>query len=89
MQLAEALKQEGMVDYILHTTTPPDNDGYMSLGLNCDIPGQVLDFFRHQDRVKIIIEINSYVPWVYGHPDYGNNRIHLSEAFCVYENHDL
>ena len=87
-QLCDTIKTPGMIDYIVHTVTPPDAEGFVNLGVNCDIQWESFRHFAQTKQTKIILEINSYVPWVNGHKDYDCNRIPLTWAECIYENHE-
>lgn len=74
--------------YYIHTATVPNEEGYVNLGLNnaSDEP-YLRECVRDPNR-KVILEINSYTPWVPGSPDMGEHKVHLSEVDFVYENHE-
>ena len=78
----------GLIDFMVHTVTPPDADGYVNLGVNCEILHECLSDFVRTKRAKIILEINANVPWVTGHKDFACNRLHLSDVDAIYENHE-
>jgi acyl-CoA hydrolase len=84
----DTFSRPGMIEYIIQAVTPPDTEGFVNLGPNCDIALDLLWHFARTGQAKIIFEINSHVPWVHGHKDYNDNRIHLSWAESIFENHD-
>ncbi|MBN2056148.1 acetyl-CoA hydrolase/transferase family protein [bacterium] len=87
IQFGETLREDGIVDLFVHTATPPDRNGYVNLGLNCEtVPGS-LRHFKRTGKVRVILEINCHMPWVMGHEDSDYNRWHLSDVDCIYENH--
>ena len=59
----------------LPTVSPPDKDGYVSLGNSADM---IADVCREADTV--IAEINQYIPFVHG-----DNVMHISELDYIVE----
>jgi acyl-CoA hydrolase len=88
IQLGETLQIREPMDYCALTTTPPDRDGFLNLGVNCETLPDALAAFRKRGNTKIIVEINSHRPWVQGHPDFGDNKLHLTDVDYLYENHE-
>ncbi len=88
MGFCDTIREPGMIDFIVHSVTPPDADGFVNLGVNCEIIYETFERFRRTGQARIILEINSHVPWVYGAPEYRSNRFHLSQADAIYENHE-
>ncbi len=64
------------VDGLLAHVTPPDENGYVNLGVSVDFGASSV---RHGK--KIIAHVNKYMPWVYGH----YNTIHVSELDAIVE----
>ncbi len=89
-QLEGLGKQPGLLDYVGHAATPPDADGWLNLGVNCDLMQPFLDHFGQMrpNGARLIVEINSHMPWVCGDEASGGNRVHLSQVDFVYENHE-
>jgi acyl-CoA hydrolase len=88
IQFCETLKQPGYLDFIVHTATPPDADGWCNLGLNCEILPALLGEFARTGQAKVILEINQNTPWVNGGEGASANRIHLTQVEAIYENHE-
>ncbi|OLO40654.1 4-hydroxybutyrate CoA-transferase [Alkalihalophilus pseudofirmus] len=62
---------------LMVTVSPMDENGYFSLGTNCDY----ISFFMDKS-VMIIVEVNEYMPRTYG-----KNQIHISQVDAIFENH--
>ncbi|WP_209121829.1 acetyl-CoA hydrolase/transferase family protein [Alkalihalobacillus sp. BA299] len=62
---------------IMVTTSPMDENGYFSLGTNCDY----IPFLLHKN-VIILVEVNKYMPRTFG-----KNQIHISQVDAIFENH--
>jgi acyl-CoA hydrolase len=62
---------------IMATVSPMDNDGYFSLGTNCDYIYPLI-----KKAKKIIFEVNNEMPYTFG-----ENRVHLTEIDGFIENH--
>ncbi len=78
VQFCDTLKQPGKLDYFLLSATPPDRDGFVSLGVNCEVIPEAIAHYRKLGRPRIIVELNSHLPWVEGH------RLHLSQVDAAY-----
>ena len=89
-QLESVGKQPGLLDFVGHAATPPDADGWLNLGVNCDLMQPFFDHFSamRPHGARLIIEINSHMPWVCGDEASGGNRVHLSQVDMVYEHHE-
>jgi acyl-CoA hydrolase len=88
IQLGETLQIREPMDYCVLTTTTPDRDGYLNLGVNCETLPEALAAYRKRGNTKIVVEINSHMPWAQGHPDFGDNKLHLTDVDFIYENHE-
>jgi len=88
IQFGETMKKEGIIDFAVATVAPPDADGYVNLGVNCETIFEAFNHFADGKRVKIFIEINSHMPWVNGIPETNGNRIHLSRVDAAWEHHE-
>lgn len=64
------------VEGLLAHVTPPDENGYVNLGVSVDFGASAI---RHGH--KIIAHVNKYMPWVYGH----YNTIHVSQLDTITE----
>jgi acyl-CoA hydrolase len=65
---------------VLAVTTPPDVHGWLSFGLHAGASFRpFLEAARDPERLAIA-EINPRMPRIGGLPDFGNNRIHLTEV---------
>ncbi len=62
---------------IMATVSPMNEDGYFSLGTNCDYISPLLPYAK-----KIILEVNNYMPFTLG-----ENKIHVSKVDALFE-HD-
>lgn len=70
---------------IVATLSAPDKEGYATFGTHCgaiDRPFRAA--LKNQEQIAIA-EINPQMPVVYGHPDYGDNKIHQSELTHFFE----
>lgn len=76
-QLPIFFKETAPPDVAFLEVSPPDENGYMSLGAN----GVATGGYLQENAKKIILQINRNVPYVYG--EY--NLIHISEADAVIE----
>ncbi len=64
--------------------SPPDNEGYVTFGTHgAAIYRPFLENCRDPKRIGIA-EINQHMPIVYGDPEYGDNKIHISELDAYY-----
>ncbi|MEH6943803.1 acetyl-CoA hydrolase/transferase family protein [Bacillus sp. JJ722] len=64
---------------IMATVSPMDENGYFSLGTNCDYTTTLM-----KSAEKIILEVNEYMPRTYG-----LNQVHISKINLLIENHQL
>jgi itaconate CoA-transferase len=61
-------------------TTPPDREGWLSFGAQAGASFRpFLEAARDPDRLAIA-EVNTRMPRVDGLPEFGRNRVHLSEV---------
>jgi acyl-CoA hydrolase len=70
---------------VAETVSPMDEDGYMTFGVHAG--ATFTDFAaagRDPDRV-LIVEVNPNMPAVAGLPEYGGNRVHVSEVDAIVE----
>ncbi|MDV2685035.1 acetyl-CoA hydrolase/transferase C-terminal domain-containing protein [Alkalihalophilus lindianensis] len=75
--LPEILKEATNDQVIMATVSPMDEEGYFSLGTNCDYVAPLL-----KEAKRIILEVNENMPRTYG-----LNRIHISQVDALYEHH--
>lgn len=75
-------------EYCLCSATVPDAEGYVNLGLNNAADEPYVRECIANPQHKVILEINSYNPWIMGDPQLGDHKIHLSQVAFVYENHE-
>ncbi|WP_100331092.1 acetyl-CoA hydrolase/transferase family protein [Bacillus xiapuensis] len=73
-QLLEEITSERVV---MATVSPMDENGYFSLGTNCDYIAPIA-----KQAKTILLEVNQYMPRTFG-----LNQIHLSEVTSLIENH--
>ncbi|WP_230203577.1 acetyl-CoA hydrolase/transferase family protein [Bacillus massiliigorillae] len=73
-QLLEEITSQRVV---MATVSPMDENGYFSLGTNCDYAAPLM-----KTAEKIILEVNKYMPRTYG-----LNQVHISQIDYVIENH--
>ncbi len=67
------------------TLSPPDADGYLTFGTHgAAIYNPFIEACRDPHRIAIA-EVNTTMPVVYGHPNYGDNKIHISELNYYFE----
>jgi acyl-CoA hydrolase len=65
--------------------SPPDAEGFLSFGSHgAAIYSPFVEACRDPNRLAIA-EINPRMPRVYGAPEYGDNKIHISEIDAAYE----
>lgn len=62
---------------VMAAVSPMDENGYFSLGTNCDHVAAMLPYAK-----TILLEVNEYMPRTYG-----ENQIHISEVSALIENH--
>ncbi|MDE5412605.1 acetyl-CoA hydrolase/transferase family protein [Alkalihalobacterium chitinilyticum] len=62
---------------LMVTTSPMDENGYFSLGTNCDYIPYLIN-----GNSTIIVEVNEQMPRTFG-----KNQIHISHVDAIYENH--
>ncbi|MGO4888328.1 acetyl-CoA hydrolase/transferase family protein [Anaerobacillus sp. MEB173] len=62
---------------IMAQVSPMDDEGYFSLGTNCDYTATLLD-----NAKAIIVQVNEHMPRTYG-----KNQIHLSKVSAIVEHH--
>lgn len=71
------------------TLSPPDADGYMTFGTHgAAVYRPFIEACRDPHRIAIA-EVNTTMPVVYGHPDYGDNKIHVSELNYYFESNQI
>ncbi len=64
--------------------SPPDDQGYLTFGSHgAAIYNPFVEASRDPDRLAIA-EINTHMPVVYGSPELGDNKIHISELDAYY-----
>src|SRR5205823_1123767 len=65
---------------VLAVTSPPDCDGWLSFGLSAAASYRpFLEAARDPERLALA-EVNAHMPRVDGLPEFGRNRVHLSEV---------
>lgn len=65
--------------------SPPDDEGFLSFGSHgAAIYNPFVAASRDPERLAIA-EINPHMPRVYGAPEYGDNKIHVSELNVSYQ----
>ena len=65
---------------VLAVTSPPDRDGWLSFGLSAAASYRpFLEAARDPERLALA-EVNARMPRVDGLPEFGRNRVHLSEV---------
>lgn len=62
---------------VMATVSPMDENGYFSLGTNCDHTAALIPFAK-----TILLEVNEYMPRTFG-----ENQIHISQVSALVENH--
>ncbi|MBU8908958.1 acetyl-CoA hydrolase/transferase family protein [Desertibacillus haloalkaliphilus] len=62
---------------LMATVSPMDENGYFSLGTNCDYIAPLLD-----EAKTIILEVNEYMPRTYG-----TNQVHINDVTSIVEHH--
>lgn len=73
---------------VVMATTPPDADGWLSLGLHAGAAAQpFFDAARDPERIAIA-EVNPRMPRLFGSPDHGGHRIHESALNAWFESDD-
>ncbi|KIL78989.1 acetyl-CoA hydrolase/transferase family protein [Bacillus badius] len=73
----ELLKETTDQRVIMATVSPMDENGFFSLGTNCDYTASLA-----KEAKTILLEVNEYMPRTYG-----MNQIHLSEVTALIEQH--
>lgn len=63
---------------IMATVSPMDDEGYFSLGTNCDYTASLVPQAK-----CVLLEVNEYMPRTYG-----KNQIHISQVTACVENHN-
>lgn len=76
-ELPFLLKKRTTNRVIMATVSPMDEQGYFSMGTNCDYIAPLL-----QDAKLILLEVNQHMPRTYG-----KNQIHISQVAALTENH--
>ncbi len=75
----ERLALEHKPRAVFAVTTPPDPEGWLSFGIHAGASYRpFLDAARDPARLAIA-EINAHMPRVPGLPEFGDNRVHVSE----------
>ncbi len=70
---------------IAATLSPPDADGYLTFGTHAGaIFRTFVEACDHPEQVTIA-EVNHTMPVVYGHPDFGDNKIHSDRIGHLFE----
>ena len=64
------------VDGFLANVTPPDENGYVNLGISVDFGASAIKHGKY-----IIAQVNKHMPWVYGK----QNTIHVSKLSAIVE----
>ena len=70
---------------VAEAVSPMDDEGYFTFGVHAG--ATYIDFLaagRDPDRV-LIVEVNPAMPRVLGLPEYGGNRVHVSEVDAILE----
>ncbi|MDV2885662.1 4-hydroxybutyrate CoA-transferase [Alkalihalophilus pseudofirmus] len=75
--LPQILKETTHDRVIMAAVSPMDEDGYFSLGTNCDYVAPLL-----KDAKRIILEVNENMPRTFG-----QNHIHIDQVDAFIENH--
>ncbi|MDQ0216614.1 acyl-CoA hydrolase [Oikeobacillus pervagus] len=70
------LKQFTSNQVIMAVVSPMDEEGYFSLGTNCDYTVEMIDQAK-----TVLLEVNEYMPRTYG-----ENKIHISNVTALIEN---
>ncbi|MEB1809241.1 MAG: 4-hydroxybutyrate CoA-transferase [Bacillaceae bacterium] len=73
--LPKILKTRVKNPIIIAQVSPIDNEGYFSLGTNCDYTATLVNHAK-----AIIVEVNDHMPRTYG-----KNQIHLSQVKAIVE----
>jgi len=63
---------------VMATVSPMDENGYFSLGTNCDHTAALLPFAK-----TVLLEVNEYMPRTFG-----ENQIHISQVNAFIEHHE-
>jgi 4-hydroxybutyrate CoA-transferase len=74
-QMPKVMRDDMKVDAVMTLATPPDADGYMSLGISIDYTKSLFESARFR-----AVEVNSKVPRVGG-----DSRIHVSQVDAIVE----
>ena len=70
---------------IAATLSAPDKEGYVTFGTHCGAIDRPFRAALKNPEQIAIAEIDPQMPTVYGHPDYGDNKIHQSELTHFFE----
>ena len=70
---------------VLAVTTPPDADGWLSFGVQAGASYRpFVDAMRDPERLAIA-EVNHHMPRLDGLPEFGSNRVHVTEVDAWFE----
>jgi acyl-CoA hydrolase len=75
-QMPKIMRDDMEVGAVLTLVSPPDSEGYMSVGISIDYTRSLIDTARFA-----AVEVNSNVPNVFG-----DCRVHVSEVDAIVEN---
>ncbi|MBI4411605.1 MAG: acetyl-CoA hydrolase/transferase family protein [Deltaproteobacteria bacterium] len=70
---------------IAATLSAPDKEGFLTFSAHCGAIDRPFRAALKNPEQIAIAEINPQAPVVYGHPDYGDNKIHQSELTHYFE----
>mgnify|MGYP001241812220 CR=1 FL=1 len=76
--MPKLLKQFTRNQVAMAVVSPMDDEGYFSMGTNCDYVSTLFPYAKH-----IILEVNEHMPRTYG-----ENRVHISDVSALIENHE-
>src|SRR3989339_228387 len=89
LQFSEYVAHGNWVDYLIGSSAPPDADGMLNFGVNCETIPELIQQVKAKPHVKIIVEINKYMPRVNSAPGTKQfNSAHISLVDYMYENHE-
>ncbi|ARK31489.1 acetyl-CoA hydrolase/transferase family protein [Halalkalibacter krulwichiae] len=71
----EILKEITNEIVIMATVSPMSEEGYFSLGTNCDYVSSLIPFAK-----KVILEVNEFMPYTFG-----ENQIHITQVDQLFE----
>jgi 4-hydroxybutyrate CoA-transferase len=77
-QMPKIMRENMQVGAVMTLASPPDADGYMSIGISIDYTKSLIDWARLS-----VVEVNPNVPRVFG-----DCRVHVSEVSAIVESDD-